>query len=133
MVRNEELVSKIDFQKYVTDEFGLPTLKDIKNELLKPGRDPRKPIKVFEFAKDIYSIDHLEVGMILPGIVNNITKFGAFVDIGIKESGLIHISEMADRFISDPNEVVKLHEHVKVKIKEIDIPRKRIALSLKKK
>ena len=125
------MVSKIDFKRYVTDEVGLPTLIDIKNELLKPGRDPRKPIKVFEFARDIYSIEHLEVGMILPGIVNNITKFGAFVDIGIKESGLIHISEMADRFISDPNEVVKLHEHVKVKIKEVDIPRKRIQLSLK--
>jgi uncharacterized protein len=131
LIRDEELVSKIDFKKYVTDEVGLPTLIDIKNELLKPGRDPRKPIKVFEFAKDIYSIEHLEAGMILPGIVNNITKFGAFVDIGIKESGLIHISEMADRFISDPNEVVKLHEHVKVKIKEVDIPRKRIQLSLK--
>uniref|UniRef100_UPI003217E4B0 Tex family protein n=1 Tax=uncultured Draconibacterium sp. TaxID=1573823 RepID=UPI003217E4B0 len=131
LVRNEGLVAKIDLQKYVTAEVGLPTLTDIKNELLKPGRDPRKPIKVFEFADGIFSINDLEVGMLLPGIVNNITKFGAFVDVGIKESGLIHVSEMADRFISDPNEIVKLHEHIKVRIKEVDIPRKRIQLSLK--
>lgn len=131
LVRNEELVSKIDFQKYVTNEIGLPTLNDIKNELLKPGRDPRKPIKIFEFAPGIFNIEQLQVGMELPGIVNNITKFGAFVDVGIKESGLIHVSEMADRFISDPNEIVKLHEHVKVRVKELDIARKRIQLSLK--
>jgi uncharacterized protein len=131
LISNEELVSKIDFQKYVTTKIGLPTLIDIKNELLKPGRDPRKPIKVFEFAPGITTIEHLQVGMELPGIVNNITKFGAFVDVGIKESGLIHVSEMADRFISDPNEIVKLHEHIKVRVKEVDIPRKRIQLSLK--
>ncbi len=131
LISNEELVSKIDFNKYVTAEIGLPTLTDINNELLKPGRDPRKPIKVFEFAPGITTIEHLQVGMELPGIVNNITKFGAFVDVGIKESGLIHISEMADRFISDPNEIVKLHQHIKVRVKEVDIPRKRIQLSLK--
>ena len=131
LVRNEELVAKIDWQKYVTSEIGIPTLNDIKSELLKPGRDPRKPIKIFEFADGIFSINDLQVGMVLPGIVNNITKFGAFVDVGIKESGLVHISELADRFISDPNEVVKLHEHVKVRIKEVDIPRKRIQLSMK--
>lgn len=131
LVRNEELVAKIDWQKYVTAEVGLPTLNDIKTELLKPGRDPRKPIKVFEFADGIFSINDLQVGMVLPGIVNNITKFGAFVDVGIKESGLVHISELADRFISDPNEIVKLHEHVKVRVKELDIPRKRIQLSMK--
>ncbi|MDX1284682.1 MAG: helix-hairpin-helix domain-containing protein, partial [Draconibacterium sp.] len=131
LIRNEELVSKVDFQKYVTAEVGLPTLNDIKNELLKPGRDPRKPIKVFDFAEGIFNIGDLQVGMVLPGIVNNITKFGAFVDIGIKESGLIHISEMADRFISDPNEIVKLHQHIKVRVKDVDIPRKRIQLSLK--
>ena len=132
LVRNEELISKIDFKNYVTAEVGLPTLTDIKNELLKPGRDPRKPIKVFEFADGIFNITDLQVGMILPGIVNNITKFGAFVDVGIKESGLIHVSEMADRFISDPNEIVKLHQHVKVRVKDLDIPRKRIQLSLKR-
>ncbi len=131
LVRNEAIVSKIDFQKYLTDEVGWPTLNDIKNELLKPGRDPRKPIKVFEFADGIFSINDLHVGMILPGIVNNITKFGAFIDIGIKESGLVHISEMAERFVSDPNEIVKLHQHVKVRVKEVDIPRKRIQLSMK--
>lgn len=131
LIRNEKLISKIDLENYVTEEVGLPTLTDIKNELLKPGRDPRKPIKVFEFADGIFNISDLQVGMILPGIVNNITKFGAFVDVGIKESGLIHVSEMADRFISDPNEIVKLHQHVKVRVKDLDIARKRIQLSLK--
>jgi uncharacterized protein len=131
LVRNEEQVSKIDLSKYVSPEIGLPTLNDIKNELLKPGRDPRKPIKVFEFAEGIFSIDDLKEGMVLPGIVNNITNFGAFVDVGVKQSGLIHISELADRFISDPNEIVKLHQHIKVRVKEVDIARKRIQLSLK--
>jgi uncharacterized protein len=131
LIQNEELVNQIDLQKYVTEETGLPTLNDIKDELLKPGRDPRKPIKVFEFADGIFSIDDLREGMEVPGIVNNITKFGAFVDVGVKQSGLIHISEMADRFISDPNEIVKLHQHVKVRVKEVDVERKRIQLSLK--
>jgi len=131
LVRNEERVSKIDLTKYVTSEIGLPTLNDIKSELLKPGRDPRKPIKVFEFAEGIFSIENLKEGMVLPGIVNNITNFGAFVDIGVKQSGLIHISELADRFVSDPNEIVKLHQHIKVRVKEVDISRKRIQLSLK--
>ncbi len=131
LVRNEELASKIELQKYVTDEVGLPTLTDIKNELLKPGRDPRKPIKVFEFAEGIRSINDLREGMEIPGIVNNITNFGAFVDLGIKESGLIHISELADRFVSDPNEIVKLQQHLMVRVKEVDISRKRIQLSLK--
>ncbi len=131
LIQNEELVNQIDLQNYVTEETGLPTLNDIKNELLKPGRDPRKPIKVFEFAEGIFSIEDLREGMEVPGIVNNITKFGAFVDVGVKQSGLIHISEMADRFVSDPNEIVKLHQHVKVRVKEIDIARKRIQLSLK--
>jgi len=131
LIQNEDLVNQIDLQKYVTKETGLPTLNDIKDELLKPGRDPRKPIKVFEFAEGIFSIEHLREGMELPGIVNNITKFGAFVDVGVKQSGLIHISEMADRFVSDPNEIVKLHQHVKVRVKEVDVERKRIQLSLK--
>jgi uncharacterized protein len=131
LVRNEERVSKIDLAKYETSEIGLPTLNDIKSELLKPGRDPRKPIKVFEFAEGIFSIENLKEGMVLPGIVNNITNFGAFVDVGVKQSGLIHVSEMADRFISDPNEIVKLHQHIKVRVKEVDISRNRIQLSLK--
>ncbi len=131
LIANDVILDSIDLKKYATEEVGLPTLTDIIKELKKPGRDPRKAIKVFEFAQGIYKIEDLVVGDTLPGIVNNITKFGAFVDLGIKESGLIHISEMADRFISDPNEIVKLYQHVKVKILEVDITRKRIQLSLK--
>ncbi len=131
LIRNEELVSKIDLDKYITQETGLPTLQDIQKELVKPGRDPRKPIKVFEFASDIYSMEDLKPGMELPGIVNNITKFGAFVDVGVKQSGLVHISEMAERFVSDPGEIVRLHQHVKVRVKEVDLSRKRIQLSMK--
>ncbi len=131
LIGNEKQVKEINLNNYLSDNVGIPTLNDIQNELLKPGRDPRKPIRIFEFADGVFSIDHLHVGMILPGIVNNITKFGAFVDIGIKQSGLIHISELADRFVSDPNEIVKLHQQVNVRIKELDIPRQRIQLSLK--
>ena len=131
LIKNEKLIGQIDLKKYVTDEVGLPTLTDIKNELAKPGRDPRMGIKVFEFADGVFKIEDLQPGMVLPGIVNNITKFGAFVDVGVKQSGLVHLSEMADRFISDPNEIVKLHQHVMVKVLEVDIPRKRIQLSLK--
>ena len=131
LIQNDALVAKIDFTEYITPDIGMPTLNDIRSELLKPGRDPRKPIKVFEFADGIFSIRDLKEEMILPGIVNNITKFGAFVDIGVKQSGLIHISELADRFVSDPNEIVKLHQHVKVRVKELDISRNRIQLSLK--
>ncbi len=131
LVQNEELISKINFPEYVAGQTGIPTLNDIKNELLKPGRDPRKQIKVFEFADGVFNVDDLKEGMILPGIVNNITKFGAFVDIGVKQSGLIHISELADRFVSDPNEIVTLHQHIKVRVKEVDSERKRIQLSLK--
>ena len=131
LVRNEEMVSKIDFQKYISEEVGWPTLNDIKTELQKPGRDPRKPVKVFEFDDKIFSIADLKEGMIIPGIVNNITKFGAFVDVGVKQSGLIHVSELAERFVSDPNEIVKLHQHVKVRVKEVDADRKRIQLSMK--
>ncbi|VAW23546.1 Transcription accessory protein (S1 RNA-binding domain) [hydrothermal vent metagenome] len=131
LIGNEEILSKIELEKYITDKVGLPTLDDIKKELAKPGRDPRQVIRVFEFAEGIYKIEDLQVGMVLPGIVNNITKFGAFVDLGIKQAGLIHVSEMAGRFISDPNEVVKLHQHVKVIVKDVDIHRNRIQLSLK--
>jgi uncharacterized protein len=131
MIRNENLLNKIDLIQYVSENIGLPTLTDIAKELAKPGRDPRKSAKIFEFAENIFSVEDLKEGMILPGIVNNITKFGAFVDIGVKQSGLIHISEMAERFISDPNEIVRLNQHLKVRIIAVDIPRKRIQLSLK--
>lgn len=131
LVGNETLVSQIDIQAYVTPQAGIPTLTDIMAELAKPGRDPRKMIKVFEFADGIFRMEDLQPGMVLPGIVNNITRFGAFVDIGVKQSGLIHLSEMADRFVSDPNEIVKLHQHVMVKVLEVDITRKRIQLSLR--
>ncbi|MDD4108032.1 MAG: Tex family protein [Prolixibacteraceae bacterium] len=131
LISNEPLVEKIDPQKYISENTGLPTLTDIKKELAKPGRDPRKTARIFEFASNIFSMEDLREGMVLPGIVNNITKFGAFVDIGIKQSGLIHISEMAERFISDPNEIVKLNQHLKVKIISVDIPRKRVQLSLR--
>ena len=131
LIKNTDLQEKIVLENYITKTVGLPTLKDIKEELAKPGRDPRKAIKVFEFAEGIYKMEDLQIEMILPGIVTNITKFGAFVDVGVKQDGLIHLSQMADRFISDPNEIVKLHQHVKVKVIEIDIQRKRIQLSLK--
>jgi len=131
LVANKALLDQLELSRYATAEVGLPTLTDIKNELAKPGRDPRKGIKVFEFADGIFKVEDLQEGMVLPGIVTNITKFGAFVDVGVKQDGLVHISQLADRFISDPNEIVKLHQHVKVKVTEVDIARKRIQLSLK--
>ena len=131
LISSEELRKQIIWTNYVTDKIGLPTLEDIKKELAKPGRDPRSEIKVFEFAPNIYKVEDLQVGMVLPGIVTNITKFGAFVDVGVKQDGLVHVSQMADRFISDPSEIVKLHEHVHVKVIELDLQRKRIQLSLK--
>ena len=115
----------------MTPQTGLPTLQDIIEELAKPGRDPRSRIKVFEFAEDVHNISDLKEGMVIPGIVTNITNFGAFVDVGVKQDGLVHISQLADRFVSDPNEVVKLNEHVRVKVLSVDIDRKRIQLSMK--
>ena len=131
LLGNEALVNSIDLNKYVSEEVGLPTLKDIKEELLKPGRDPRRIIKVFEFAKGIHKVTDLNVGMELPGIVTNITAFGAFVDVGVKQDGLVHISQLADRFIKEPTDVVSVNQHVKVKVLEVDAVRKRIALSMK--
>lgn len=131
LISEKELQEKIVLTAYVNEKIGLPTLEDIKRELAKPGRDPRKGIKVFEFAPNIFKVEDIEVGMVLPGIVTNITKFGAFVDIGVKQDGLVHVSQMADRFISDPAEIVKLHQHVHVKVIELDLQRKRIQLSLK--
>ena len=131
LISVEERQKQIVLSNYVTDKTGLPTLEDIKRELAKPGRDPRQVIKVFEFAHNILKVEDIEVGMVLPGIVTNITKFGAFVDVGVKQDGLIHVSQMADRFISDPTEIVKIHQHVHVKVIELDLLRKRIQLSLK--
>jgi len=127
----ENLRSEIVVEKYLSEEVGLPTLNDILLELAKPGLDPRSGIKVFEFSDGVHSMKDLQIGMVLPGIITNITRFGVFVDIGVKQDGLVHISELANRFVSDPSEVVKLHQHVKVKVLEVDIPRKRIAFSMK--
>lgn len=131
LIHKEEIRKSIDLKKYINQEIGLPTLNDIMEALAKPGLDPRSKIKVFEFAKGITKPEHLEIGMRVPGIVTNITRFGAFVDIGVKQDGLVHLSNLADRFISDPSEVVKLNQQVMVKVLEVDIARKRIGLSMK--
>lgn len=131
LIKDKELRSKIDLKKYVTDTVGLPTLTDILQELDKPGRDPRQKIQVFEFDKNVRTLDDLQEGMELPGIVTNITNFGCFVDIGIKENGLVHVSQLADRFVSNPPDVVRIHQHVRVKVMSIDHERKRIQLTMK--
>jgi len=130
LIHNKDLKKSLDLQKYITPMVGLPTLNDILQELEKPGRDPRSEIKVFEFDANVKTISDLRIGMELPGIVTNITNFGAFVDIGIKENGLVHVSNMADRYISNPAEVVSVHQHVKVRILEVDAERKRVQLKL---
>jgi len=130
LIQNKELKKSLDLQKYITPTVGLPTLNDILQELEKPGRDPRSEIQVFEFDANVKKITDLRIGMELPGIVTNITNFGAFVDIGIKENGLVHVSQMADRYISNPAEVVSVHQHVKVRIMEVDVDRKRVQLKL---
>lgn len=132
LIRNKPLIAAIDINNYITEEAGMETLTDILQELEKPGRDPRTTVQVLEFDQNIRTIQDLKEGMKLPGIVTNITNFGCFVDIGIKENGLVHISELADRFVSNPTEVVSLHQHVEVTVLSIDMERKRIALSLKK-
>ena len=130
LIGNKKDLEKLDTKKYVTESIGLPTLTDIINELEKPGLDPREQVKVFTFNKNIRTINDLKEGQLLPGIVNNITNFGCFVDIGIKESGLVHVSNLADKYVSDVNEIVSLHQQVIVKVLEVDIPRKRIQLSM---
>lgn len=130
LIADKALRGKIRVADYVTATVGLPTLQDIMQELDKPGRDPRKEIKVFEFDKNVRTINDLREGMILPGIVGNITNFGAFVDIGIKENGLVHLSQMADRFVSDPTEVVSIHQQVMVRVMSVDTERKRVQLSM---
>lgn len=131
LMQDKQRQQAIDIRRYVTAEVGLPTLTDIMKELEKPGRDPREQLEEFAFDARVHTIDDLVVGMELPGIVTNITNFGAFVDIGVHQDGLVHISQLANRFVSDPNEVVKLHQHVRVKVVEIDHHRNRIALSMK--
>ena len=130
LIKNKELRSQIDIKKYVSDNVGLPTLTDIMTELEKPGRDPRQAIKVFEFDKNVKTIDDLKEGMTLPGIVTNITNFGCFVDVGIKENGLVHVSQLCREFVSDPTTVVSIHQHVQVKVVSIDRERKRIGLTM---
>lgn len=131
LIKNQELRKKIDPKKYITETIGMPTLTDILNELEKPGRDPRQQIKAFEFDKNVRSIDDLQVDMELPGIVTNITNFGCFVDIGIKENGLVHVSQLADQYVSDPTTIVSIHQHVRVRILSVDTERKRIQLTMK--
>ena len=130
LIKNKEIRSQIDIQKYVTDKVGLPTLSDIMEELEKPGRDPRQAIKVFEFDKNVKTINDLKEGMVLPGIVTNITNFGCFVDVGIKENGLVHVSQLCRQFVSDPTTVVSIHQHVQVKVIGIDRERKRISMTM---
>lgn len=131
LIGNEALCSRIDLSRYVDEKTGLPTLQDIVEELKKPGRDPRTMAKVFSFAEGVTKVDDLEVGMVLPGIVTNITNFGAFVDVGVKQDGLVHISELADRYVANPADVVSLHQHVSVKVVQLDKERKRIGLSMR--
>ncbi|WP_047788255.1 Tex family protein [Tenacibaculum mesophilum] len=130
LIGNSSVLKQIKLQQYVTDSYGLPTLQDIVKELEKPGLDPREKAKAFSFNEHIKTIDDVQTGMVLPGIVNNITNFGCFVDIGIKESGLVHVSNLSDSFVKDVNEHVSLHQHVQVKVLEVDITRKRIQLSM---
>lgn len=131
LMKDKDKQKNININLYVTKEIGLPTLTDIMKELEKPGRDPRGEAETFEFDERVHEIEDLQVGMVLPGIVTNITKFGAFVDIGVHQDGLVHVSKLANKYVSDPNEVVKLHQHVEVKVTDIDINRRRISLSMR--
>lgn len=131
LISNSKKLAAIDIKRYVTDSVGIPTLTDIMKELEKPGRDPREQIEEFEFDKNVTSVDDLIEGMVLPGIVTNITNFGAFVDVGVHQDGLVHISQLADRYVAAPTQVVKLHQHVKVKVVEVDRKRNRISLTMK--
>lgn len=131
LISNKELIKRIDLNRYVSDEVGLLTLNDILQELEKPGRDPREQLEEFEFDTSVHTIDDLKEGMELPGIVTNITNFGAFVDIGVHQDGLVHISQLSNKFVSDPNTVVHLHQHVRVRVTQIDYKRNRIGLSMK--
>ena len=131
LIHHQEKRTAIDIQKYVTAEVGIPTLTDIMKELEKPGRDPREQIEEFEFDPSVQTIDDLHEGMVLPGIVTNITNFGAFIDIGVHQDGLVHVSQLANRYVSDPTQVVRLHQHVQVRVIGVDLRRNRISLSMK--
>jgi len=131
LIGNEALRKSIDVKRYVTDKVGLPTLHDIIAELAKPGLDPREKLEEFAFDSTVKTMEDLKEGQVLPGIITNITNFGAFVDIGTHENGLLHVSQMANRFVSNPAEVVSLHQHVTVKVLEVDKVRKRVSLSMK--
>ena len=131
LIKNKDKKKLLKLENYQTSKIGMPTLLDIMQELDKPGRDPRRQIEVFTFDPTVKSIEDLREGQILPGIITNITNFGCFVDVGIKENGLVHVSELADRFVSDPSEVVSLHQQVKVKVISVDKSRKRVQLSMK--
>ncbi|MDY7030600.1 MAG: S1 RNA-binding domain-containing protein, partial [Thermodesulfobacteriota bacterium] len=132
LMKNEDLRRKIDKEKYISDTVGLPTLNDILEELEKPGRDPRKEFETFTFAQEVEKLEDLEPGMKLPGVITNVTAFGAFVDIGVHQDGLVHVSQLTDHFVKDPGQVVKVHDTVMVTVLEVDLERKRISLSMKK-
>lgn len=131
LMADKTLRDKIDIQRYVSDKVGIPTLQDILQELDKPGRDPRQQLEAFAFSKDVKELEDVQAGMVLPGIVTNITNFGCFVDVGVHTKGLVHISELADKFVKDPTEVVELHQHVQVRVIDVDLKRQRMALSMK--
>ena len=131
LISNPQLRQQVDIHRYVTDTIGIPTLTDIMQELEKPGRDPREQLEAFEFDPNVKEVDDLVEGMILPGIVTNITNFGAFVDIGVHQDGLVHVSQLAKKFVKDPNDVIHLHQHVKVKVLQVDRRRNRISLTMK--
>src|SRR5690606_26500686 len=131
LMKDAKLRSQIKLQRYVSDDIGLPTLNDIMQELAKPGLDPREQFEAFSFTEGVNDISDLKVGMKLPGIVTNITNFGAFVDVGVHQDGLVHLSQLANRYVKDPNEVVKVHQKVEVTVTEVDVNRKRISLSMK--
>ena len=131
LITDKTLRDQIVPDKYITEKVGLPTLLDIIQELDKPGRDPRQAIQVFSFDPNVKTIEDIREGQVLPGIVTNITNFGCFVDIGVKENGLVHVSQLADKFVSDPTEIVSIHQHVSVKVMSVDMQRKRIQLTMK--
>lgn len=133
LIADKSLRERIRMEDYVTDEVGIPTLTDILHELEKPGRDPRKRLEAFCFDPNVHTLDDLCEGMELPGIVTNITNFGCFVDIGIKEKGLVHVSQLAGHFVSDPTTVVSIHQQVRVRVLSVDRERKRIQLTMKEK